>query len=573
VTKTQTTRFQQYQYSSGSDSFLRADVNADAAGIEQAAYDDGATYTVLPAVGDTIAGRYVMYQPAASPYHTLYRATAQNGSWEQVIGNALPAPVTFRPYAAGDQAATTAAATWTHPSLSAAPASITYGGLASFASGVIYDPNTAANGALHVGTNAAPAPSTLGRAHVRTRVDGDRGLVLQPHGAGAGNMFTAREPGGTDVTTIDANGYLRARSLSAFGGGAVTGTSAVVIAPTSNASDGVSNGLMLYGQSGAGSKTILAVQRDASDTAPIATIGRDSISIGRLPWNSGTTTGTVAISAQQHRVRATGFSGDTGLWGVYAASATAPGDATQDQAVLGTSRTSIVGRTPIYLTQELDPSNPNLTVDRYAEFSVPFARFRRVVGGAAEIVASLEADGRLQTGARWLGGGTMIDARASLKHFSVARWAQPRTDGPTAGIRIDPIGSAVNAYTYDFPVMQLRSVSACDLEITSWCEMTFATDNTNHGLSYFLEIYASINGGSFNLVHTAEGFQATVDGGQRPTGDNFFATQYLDNLPTGATVQFRLKLTNNTSADGASIYIRAMKVVAEECLLTEYSTS
>lgn len=570
MTKTQTARFGQTQWSSGTDSFLRSDANSDNADIEaRAAYDDGATYSTLPAVGDTIAGRYVMRE--TSPYRTLYRATAQNGSWEAIGGNTLPAPVTYRPYAAADQSATTAASIWTHPSLTNAPASITYDGGASFVRAMIYDPN-GTSGALHVGTNAAPSPGTLGRMHVRTRADGDRGLVLQPHGSGAGNMLTAREPGGSDVTTIDASGYLRARSLSGFGGGAISSASAVVIAPTSNASDGVTNGLMLYGQSGATSKTIATIQRDASDTAPIMTVARDSMTIGRLPWGDSTTSGgLLTFAAQEHIFRATGYGTPMSTFAVYAASTSAPTDTTQDALVFGTSRNFAILRTPTRITQELDSSNPNLTLDHWADDSKPFLQARR--NNASETIAVLEGDGRLRTGARWLGSGTMVDARASLKHLSIKRWSQPRTDGPTTGIRIDPIGSTTTNATYDFPVMQLRSVTSCDLIITSTCEMTFSTDNDNHGLSYFLETYASVNGGAFNLVHTAENFQATVNAGERQTGDNFIAHQQLEGVAAGSTVQFRLKMTNNTPAGGASIYIRMLKVMAEECLLADYATA
>lgn len=568
MTKTQTTRFGQTQYSSGGDSFLRADVNSDATDLEaRAAYDDGAAYSVLPSVGGIIAGRYVMYAPAASPYRTLYRATGTSGTWAQAIGNSVPEPLTYRPYASGDQPVTAAAATFTHPNLSTPAATVSYGGDASLAGATVYDRNDATSGALHVGADLAESPATLGRAHVRTRLDGDRGLVLQPHGTGAGNMLTAREPGGADVTTLDASGYLRARALSGFGGGAISSGNAVVAAPTSNATDGVNNGMLLHGQSGAGSKTILALQRDAADTAPIGSVARDAIALGRLPWGDATSGGTVSLAGRQIKMRGLGYTGDTALWSLSAAADAAPADTAQDALVTRYGRTAATIRTPLSVTQELATTGANLTLDRYTDYTGRFLTARRIGGdGSTETIVGLEADGRLSLGARWQGAGVLYDARNTIRHVSTRRWAQPQTDGPTSGVAIQPNAT----FTYTFSTMTCRSTQRTDLNAHLNMEYTASTGAPQTDLNFFLDSYLSINGGAWSFIATTEHFGYSVPPGQREAGTTSTADVRWLGVPAGATFQLRF-IVRSGSTLVPVLFLRMFDLNVEENVIAAYT--
>lgn len=571
MAKTATTRFGQSQYSSGSDTFRRVDYNTDGSNIEtRAAYDDGVTYATLPAVADTRAGRYVMHQPTGNTYKTLYRATGEGGTWEQAVGTAVPAPLAFRPHVATSYAATATAASFAHPNLTNPGATVTYDGAAAFGRAVVLDLNDGTKTALHVGTSAAPAPGTLGRAHVRTTTDGDKGLVLQPHGAGAGNTFTAREPTGQDVVTIDPNGYLRARSLSGFGGGALDAATAVVVAPTSSATDAVTTGLLLYGQSSAPSKRMLQVLRDAADTAPIVNVYRDSISLGRLPWGDVSSGGTISSAGKQITHRALGYDSDTVLWKMSLASATTPTDTTLDQTVLSLSRASSLLRAPLTATQELATGGVNLTLKRFTEFNGRFIELRRA-GTTDEVVSAWEPDGRLSIGARWVSAGTMYDARNSLWHSCKKRWATPGVDGYRVGIKIDSGNVPTNNYTYTFALMQMRSSQATDVNARVAIEYCIENETDDFGSSMIFEHLVSVNGGAFTSLATTEHWTTAVRVGDRPVGNSPISNTVLKNAPAGATVQWRVKLTNNGSDFGPPMYLRMLDLNIEETIISTYT--
>lgn len=571
MTKTQTARLRQNQYSSGSDSFRRVDYNADGAFVEaRAAYDDGLTYTTLPDVADIIAGRYVMYSSGAGAYRSLYRATETNGAWESALGSAIPAPLIFRPHAAADFTATATALSFGHPDLAAPPGKITFDGQASFPRVTAYDPNDIARGSVYVGTNTAHDPTALGRMHVRTRVNGERGLMLQPHSVDAGNLFTVREAGGSDVVTVDASGYLRARSLSGFGGGAINPGAAVVAAPTSASGDGVDIGMLLHGQSTATAKTILSVRRDLADTAPVLNVARDAIQVGRLPWGDGTSGGGLTMQGRQLLQRAVGYDADPLLWRLNRASTSSPGDTGLDETTVSFSRSSGLVRVPMTMTQALGTSAANLTLKHYTDFGSRFVELHRMSGETSEVLSSWDADGRLALGARWISNGTMRDARQILRHCSMKQWAVPGVDGYQTGPKID-ISGPTQSFTYTFGTMQTRSNTGCDLTIFMESEYCLENESDDFGSACLYDIYVSINGGTFDLITTREYWAVAVPAGDRPVGQTPHFITNCDSLPAGATFQVRVRVRNNGSAFSAPMYLRMIYLNIEESIVTAYT--
>jgi hypothetical protein len=558
VSKTFTPRMGQPQWSSGSDSFRRADMNSAGANDEaRSAYDDGQDYATLP--GTVIAGRYVMRQPAASAFRSLYRSTGDGGSWEFALGNAVPAPLSFRPHLAGDQAVTAAAATFTHPSLSNAGATVSYSGVGRFSGLTSFDLNDS-DGSVHVGVNTAFDPANLGRLHVRTRVDGDRGIVLRAHGLGASSIFSAQEPGGQDVITVDASGYLRARALSAFGGGAVSTGAAVVVAPTSASGDGVNVGLLTYGQSSAPAKTIFSALRDAGDTAPILNVSRDALSIGRLDWGSGTSGGVVSISGRQLVHRAVGFDADSTLWKLSRADSAAPGNTANDDLLLSYTRSLGQLRTPMIMTQALSQSGINLQLKRYVDFTSRFMQLDRVTGSEVlETLGTWEADGRITAGARWLGTGVRRDARQSILHQASHIFDVDVNPGDTL--------------TYAWPTMTARSSGVTDLAIQVRVEATLgpgAFSDREDGQVFPLSVDISVNGGSYAFIGTVNMGGPAHRSGARPVIVETGSFEYL-NLPANATFTLQTRMTPGAFAVPV-VSFHAMFVYVNEQIVTQYST-
>lgn len=557
MTVTTTPRTGQTQWGSGSDPLRRAQLNADADAAEAFfALDYGDTYTVLPAVGDIWSGRYVSLAPGAGTYRSLHRATGDHATWEQAIGNALPEPVYYRPHGAGDRLVGDVATFWTHPSITTPPGQITYDGQAAFARVRAFDPNSATRGSVYIGDDAVDL-ANLGRFYLKTRQAGDRGVVLQPHASSAGYMLAAREPGGQDVVTIDASGYLRARSLSGFGGGAVNASAAVVIAPTSASGDGVDNGLLLHGQSGATAKKILTVRRDLADTAPIFMVDRDNVALGRLPWGTSSAGANITESGRQVNIRAQGYDADPVLWRLWRTDASDPGNTGLDSAVAVLGRASGSIRVPLTLSQELGSGAAALVVQRYTDFSGRFLEFQRVTGGT-EIISTLEADGRMGLGARWRGNGVMRDARQQVNHVTSL----------TNSVTINPGDS----YTYTWPVMQLRSLTATDLKITGRMEAQVeagAFTDKEDGQQWTLTFFISINGGAFNSITSVlMGGPAHRSGTRRPI-EVQEGTCWQLNVAAGATIQMRTQVAVIGGAVPQVTHRRQWMTV-EECIVQDY---
>lgn len=560
MTVTQTPRTGQTKWSSGSDPLRRLQLNGDADAAEaKFALDDGLTYTALPGPADILRGRYAMRSSGSGAYTTLYRATTDNGAWLPAMGNTVPAPLTFRPHAAGDQAESDLAATFTHPNLTTPPGKISYDGHAQFSRFTAYDADDSSAGTAYVGLAPTTAPdvATLGRMHLRSRVSGEKLLVLQSHDPAAGNMLTAREFGGSDVVTIDASGYLRARSLVGLGGGAINAGAAVVVAPTSASADGVNIGLLVHGQSGAPAKAILAVRRDLGDTVPVVQVDRDAITLGRLPWGSGSTGGVITQSGRQVNVRALGYDVDTTLWKLTRASTSTPDNPATDDIVSVFTRTAGSIRVPLTVSQALNTGAAALVVQRYTDFNGRFMEFQRVTGGT-EIVAALEADGRLSSGARWRGDGTIRDVRQQVNHVTSLDNILTLNPGDT--------------YTYTWPAMQLRSVTATDLKITGRVEAqaeTGAFSDKEDGQQWLLSFFISVNGGPFNGITSAlMGGPAHHAGTRRPivVQEGFCWQQ---NIPAGATIQMRTQVTVLGGAVPQVTHRRQWMFV-DECIIQDY---
>lgn len=558
MTVTSTPRTRQTQWSSGSDPLRRAQLNADADAAEAYfALDYGDTYTVLPAVGEIWSGRYASLAPGAGTYRSLHRATGDHATWEQAIGNTLPEPVYHRPHGAGDRAVGDVATFWTHPNLATPPGQVTYDGQAAFAHVRAFDPNGAARGSVYI-TDDAVDLTNLGRLYLKTRQSGDRGIVLQPHASAAGYMFAAREPGGQDVVTIDASGYLRARSLSGFGGGAVNASAAVVVAPTSASGDGVDNGLLLHGQSGATAKKILTVRRDLADTAPIVSVDRDNVALGRLPWGTGSGGAALTMTGRQVNIRAQGYDADNVLWRLWRTDVDNPGNTALDSVVGQLTRASGSIRVPLTLSQALAPSAAALVVQRYTDFNGRFLEFQRVTGGT-EVISTLEADGRMALGARWNGAGVMRDARQQMTHQSSKFIGGTWAPGQTA--------------TFVYPVMQLRSVTPTDLKIWMMQEATVgvgAFSDREDGQQWFLNIDISINGGGYTFLHSKLMGGPSHRTGTRPV-ESDPAVTYVNDVPAGATIQIRSRVFIGGAVP--SVDLRGQWLVVDECIVANYPTS
>lgn len=571
MTETRTTRFGLPQWSSGGDSPSRSDFNEAFGNTEaRAAYDDGGNVTSLPTSGIN-AGRYVMLTEGS--YRTLYRASGQDGSWEQVGGNRMPTIMHYRPVS-GSSAATTDT-TWqvSHASLAQPSASMAYdGSLSAGGRMAVWDSNDAAKGTLHVGSTAAAAPGTLGRLYVRTRNDADLGIVVQPHSASAGNLLSVREPAGQDIITADSTGRLRVRSLSGFGGGSITSTASVTIAPTS-AADSITTGLLLQGQSGAASKSLMQATPDSSDTVPIADIARDSIKLGRLPWGTDTAGGNVTVAGRQFVSRTLGYTNDGTYFAFRRADATTPTNTALDQQILAGGAQGLSSNLPFYMSQRYDVAKPTLTLYRFSNFSQRFLEASRAVdngdGSQTNTLAfAWESDGRLRSGAWWKGNGTVRDARQSVQHCSRKVWAAPGVHYNT-GQFVAHGGS----FTYTWPTMTARSVGAFDLEVATIMELiTFGSTSAEDAQWVRLETQISVDGGAWTSVNISENAPLAVGAstGNRPGGDLAPFVHRMTGVGSAGN-SFTLRTIVSVGPSLIDIRLRSLDLTASECLIENYT--
>lgn len=273
---TTTPRFTLPQWGTGADTPSRTAFNDAFAKLDAAAARD------LGAVGGTALptgqpdGTYA--QTVNGSYRQLYRRAG--GAWQQVGGNTWAEPIYLRADAA--LGAGSLAYQVSHPNLSN-PAVVQNwdGSMVRGGRLAVSDVNSGQPGAVHVGDTAAADLAALGRIYARTRANAERGIVAAAHASGAGMLYTAREPGGTDPWTVDPMGRMRAQAPAAFGAASLAAGVPVAAAPGSSdvtAAD-------LYA---AASKQALRILRAVGDTDPIASFGQDRITLGRsASWGSG----------------------------------------------------------------------------------------------------------------------------------------------------------------------------------------------------------------------------------------------------------------------------------------------
>lgn len=588
MTETRTTRFGLPQWSSGSDSGSRTDFNEAFDNLEdRAAYDDGETYTALP--GSTLVqGRYALVQPESSPgvpgpYQTLYRRS-ETATWDAVGGNALPDPVAVRPYltvAGGGPAVDATGLTLAHPDLAQPGGTLAYDGSA-YLGGTLrsYDRNDAGKGSVLVGLTDAAAPTTLGRLHVRTRQDNDRGIVVRPHGTGAGNLYTAQNTGGSEVWSVDALGRMRQVTYAAFGGASLPSQSMLAVAPSSSASDGVVNGLLLYGHDNVdpaiSGKTMLRISPDnTTDTTPIVSVSRTAIALGRLPWGTSTTGGTVTTAGRQMVFRGLGYTADQAVAAFKLASSSAPENPANDVNLFVVNREALSGSVSAYLSNHRSTATPGLTVYRYGSTAPAVQLAQATVDGGGNTTYSLisewAGDGRLKAGALWRGAGILRDARQSVKHSSIKKWATTG-DGPTAGQVVSPNSS----FTYTWPAMTLRSYGSTDLVISTIIELMLIPDGVGNGEDaqpVNLRTEINIAGGGWFTVADGENAPISVgiETGHRAGGNVFTARHRLANVSGDESVQIRTRVAAGSSL--LALRLRMLDLLVEECCLQTYTAT
>lgn len=290
---TATPRFGLPQWGAGADSPSRAGFNDALDRIDdRAAYDDGAAGgTALP-TGEVVDGRY------AATVNGVHRALFRRagGAWSQVGGNSWAETQYERAGAA--LPTTDPARVRSHPGLAAATVTENWDG-SSVRGGrqAIGDLNAGLPGALHVGDHTVAVDLALrGRVYARAAASGERGFVAAAAVAGAGNLFTARDAGGSEPWLVDAAGRMRAQAPTAFGAAALATNVPFAAAP--GASD--LTAMDLYAATG---KPALRIFRAAGDL--IGSFQPDAIALGKASWSGGSIsltapnlslTGTVAVT-------------------------------------------------------------------------------------------------------------------------------------------------------------------------------------------------------------------------------------------------------------------------------------
>lgn len=564
MTETRTSRFNLPQWSAGTDSPSRTDFNGAFSDIEgRGAYDTGDNVSSLP-VTSLVAGRYSMLTTVSDGY-SLYRYSGS--AWQYVGGTLVPRYQRFK--AVEGQASTDQVFTVEYPGDGSANIVATYGG--DFTAGGVlksWNANDLTKGSLAVGWNGALSLSTTGRAYLRTRANSELGLVLHAHGSGAGNMLTVREPGNSDIFTVDAIGRLTQRTFAAFGGATLPSTSMVAVAPTS-AVDAITNGALFYGQSAATSKTIMQVLRDSSDIAPIISVGRDAITMGRLPWTGGLLT----LASVGHNLRASGVAANPYYLRLRRSDPTS--SATEANSALDTTvfyinEDGAVSQLPLSVTQRYRTASSTLSLFRVTDFTAGFVSLSRLVpdgvgGETTQLAGSWASDGRLSSGAWWRATGTTRDARQVVVHRSSKAYAVIG-DPVNQGQYVAPAAS----FTYTWASMTCRSAGVTDLRVRIETEALFdAPGSGTRAVDWAMRTQISINGGSYTQIGASENVSATTPTGGRPSGDRYGSVCWATDIPAGATFALRTIIEVGAVDDG--LRIRSMHISADECIVENYT--
>lgn len=563
MTETRTARMNLPQWSAGTDSPSRTDFNGAFSDIEtRTAYDAGDNPSSLP-VTNLVAGRYSMMVVADG--YSLYRYSGS--AWQFIGGTLVPRFQRFK--AMEGQASTDPA--FTVEFGGAVGITATYGGDLTVG-GVLksWNASDATKGSVVVGWNGATTLATTGRTYIRTRADSELGLVLHAHGSGAGNMLTVREPGNSDILTVDAIGRLTQRTFAAFGGAAMPSTSMVAVAPTS-AVDAITNGLLLYGQSAASAKTMLQILRDSGDSAPVFSVGRDAITLGRLPWTSGSLT----LASIGHTLRASGVSANPYYFRVRRSDPTSgvtEANTALDTTVFYINEDATVSQLPTVIAQRLKIASTTLQLFRVNDFTAGFLTLSRLVsdgmgGETAQLASSWASDGRLSAGAWWRAIGTLRDARQPVVHKSTKTYAVIG-DPVNQGQHVDPSSS----FTYTWAQMTTRSAGATDLRVRIETEVLFDVPGSGaKAVDWTMRTQISINGGAYSEIGASENVGATTPTSGRPSGDRYGSVCWATAVPAGAT--FTLRTIIEVGAVDEGLRIRSFHISAEECIVENYAAA
>lgn len=278
MTFTLTTRLGLPQWSQGSDGPSRVQLNAAFAALDgKVAYDDGAAGgTTLPGT-DVVDGRYA--QVTDGPYRRLFRRTG--GAWVAIGGNSWAEPTYHRSDAS--LATGSVARQILHTSFATPPATENWDGSTVRQGRQAFgDLNPGSPAALHVGDTASAVDLAVrGRVYARTTADTQRGVVASAHGAGAGALFAAIEPGGSVPWLVDAQGRMRAQAPTSFGVASLT--AGVPLASAPGGADATAADLYA-----ASSKAALRIFRATGDSNAIGSFRQDAIALGRTGWTGAT---------------------------------------------------------------------------------------------------------------------------------------------------------------------------------------------------------------------------------------------------------------------------------------------
>lgn len=574
MTETRTTRFGQPQWSSGDDSGSRADFNEGYLALEErAAYDDGVTTSAVPVSG-VVQGRYGWVNTTG--YRTLYRRDDAS-TWYPVGGPVIPTTQLYRGLNAPVLTDVDADAIRVEHPLTAAlggwGANITYAGRANLRSALVLGSSaSAALGVLAVGGGTAPSAGE--RAVIRASESGEHALTLRTSHGTPGDLLRAINAASSTVLRVDGAGQLVASRPAAFGGSAIPTTAAVGISPTTAEADGLTIGLLLRGLAGSAplqAKTILSILRDAADTAPIVTVDRDNILIGRQPWGTVNSTGVITSAANRHVTRFSADSTSYFTWGrTDVTSPVTEANASLDTSLFNGGPNGFGMSLPLYLSQRNQTNLPTLSLRRVTDFGAAFLDLDRLVpdglgGEAAQSASSWKSDGRIAAGAWWRSTGTLRDARQPVIHKSVKRYT-PFGDPPATGSFLNPLATL----TYTWPVMTCRSVTDTDLKIVTAVEYMFDQQSQQRGQSVATETFIAINGGAFAACSPGITEEATVSAvnATRHTGGNLIGEDFAIAIPAGATFQLRTRFGPGDGAVG--LWVRAYNISAVECVVENY---
>lgn len=570
MAETRTSRFGLVQWSSGGDSPARTDFNEAFLNLEnRAAYDDGVTSSSLPTAG-LYAGRYAMVDDEGR--RTLYRRN-DAGGWDYAGGNTVPGSLMLRGLPSDSTGAT--AFSVGHPSLVSPTMSVSWDG-STTVGGTLrsWDGNATSGGTVVIGTTDTASASSLGRLHVRTRSNSDRGLVIRPHGSTVGYLLAVQSTGGADVLSVDGAGRLRQVGTSTLSAASTLG--AVSIGGTLDAGDGTSTALYVHGRGGSVSgRDLVRVQRDNDDSNPVMLLGRESASLGRLPWGgSSAGQGVLTLAGRTVTVRGLGYpeGTDETHFQISSASPGSPDNASLDSSLLSISRTRGASHVALDVHNTANSALPPLTLYREGTTSTLLNAIQ-VVGGSTPTlrnVAIMGGDGRFRTAAPWVTATTTRDSRQSVWHVSRYEWAGLGAP-TTAGLNIPRLGF----HLHEWPEMVARSYSGASLMVSTIIEV-FLTSSAASGAEDAQPITVRteirINDGGWTEIGASSNVPLAVGSGSghRIGGPTYPVRHRYTDFGLSDSDRFTIRTRVEIGGSLVSARLRSLELDVEECVITIY---